>query len=52
MTNEAIITSLKDTCLLLDEKKAQFELMIHSLEKEKVAAEDELDDVENEDAKE
>jgi len=50
MTKEAIITAPKDTCVLLDEKKDQFELMIHSLEKEKDAVEDEPDDVENEDA--
>jgi len=50
MTKQAIITALKDTCVLLDEKKAQFELMIQSLEKEEAAAEDEPDDAENDDA--
>jgi len=43
MTKEEIIAALKDTCVLLDEWKAQFELMIHSMEKVEAAAEDELD---------
>ena len=41
MTKEEIIVALKDTCVMLDERKAQFELMIHSLEREDVAVEDE-----------
>jgi hypothetical protein len=34
MTKQEIVKALKDTCVLLDERKAQFELMIHSLEGE------------------
>jgi len=41
MTKEQIIVALKDTCVMLDERKAQFELMIQSLEIEDAAAEDE-----------
>ena len=41
MTKEEIIVALEDTCVMLDEKKAQFEQMIHSLEREDVVAEDE-----------
>jgi len=52
MTKQKIVTTLKDTCVLLIEKKAQFELIIHSLEKEEAAAEDELDDVEDDNADE
>jgi len=44
MTKQTIITALKDTCVLLDERKAQFELMIPYLEKEDVAAENELEE--------
>jgi len=44
MTKQEVITALKDTCVLLDERKAQFELMIHSMEKVEAAAEDESDD--------
>lgn len=28
------MSTLKDTCIMLDERKAQFELMIHALERE------------------
>jgi hypothetical protein len=31
MTKEEIIAALKDTCVMLDERKAKFELMIHTL---------------------
>jgi len=41
MTKEEIIAALKDTCVMLDERKAQFELMIHALEKENAANDDE-----------
>jgi hypothetical protein len=34
MTKEEIIAALKDTCAMLDERKAKFELMIHALEGE------------------
>jgi len=51
MTKQAIITALKDTYVLLDEKKAQFELMIHSMENKEAAVEDESDDSEDDDAK-
>ena len=43
MTKQEIVAALNDTCVMLDERKAQFELMIHSLESEDVAAEDELE---------
>jgi hypothetical protein len=33
MTKEEIIAALKDTCVMMDERKAQFELMIHALER-------------------
>jgi len=33
MTKEEIIVALKDTCVMLDERKDQFERMIHALEK-------------------
>jgi len=39
MTKEEIIVTLKDTCVMLDERKAQFEQMIHALEKVDVANE-------------
>jgi len=35
MTKQEIVTALKDTCVMLDERKAQFELMTHSLERER-----------------
>ena len=41
MTRQEIVAALQDTCVMLDERKAQFEMMINSLEKEDVAAEDE-----------
>jgi hypothetical protein len=34
ITKQEIIVALKDTCVLMDKRKAQFELMIHSLEGE------------------
>ena len=37
MTKQDIVAALKDTCVMLDERKAQFELMIHALENEDVA---------------
>ena len=40
-TKQEIVAALKDTYELLDERKAQFELMIHSLEGENADAEDE-----------
>jgi hypothetical protein len=48
MTKEEIIDSLKDTCVMLDERKAQFELMIHALEKEDDDAEGEQEESEEE----
>jgi len=41
MTKQEIVAALKDTCVRLDERKSQFELMIHSVEREDVVAEDE-----------
>jgi len=41
MTKEEIIVALKDTCVMLDSRKTQFELMIHALEKEDLANGDE-----------
>jgi len=41
MTKEEIIVALKDTCIMLDERKTQFEKMIHALEKVDVANDDE-----------
>jgi len=38
MSKEEIITSLKDTCVILDERKAQFERMIHALERKEADA--------------
>jgi hypothetical protein len=40
MTKEKIIAALKDTCTMLDERKAKFELMIHALEGKDADAED------------
>jgi hypothetical protein len=40
MTKEEIIAALRDTCVMLDERKAQFELMIHALEKEDAEKDD------------
>jgi hypothetical protein len=39
MSRNEIVVALRDTCTILDEKKAQFELMIEALENEEVAAE-------------
>jgi hypothetical protein len=52
MTRQEIVAALKDTCVMLDEKKTQFELMIHSLEKEDAAAEGEQEDHEDDNADE
>jgi len=41
MTKQDIVAALKDTCVILDERKAQLELMIYALEKEDVATADE-----------
>ena len=38
MSKEEIITALKDTCVILNERKAQFERMIHALERKEVDA--------------
>ena len=48
MTNQEIVAALKDTCVLLDERKAQFELIIHSLEGDNAGAEDEQTESEEE----
>jgi hypothetical protein len=48
VTKKEIIGALKDTCVMLDERKARFELMIHTLEKEDAAAENELEESEEE----
>ena len=37
------MAALKDTCALLDETKAQFELMIHSLEGENTGADEQAE---------
>jgi len=50
MTKEEIIVALKDTCVMLDERKAQLELIIHALEKEDVAVASEQEDNEEEEA--
>jgi len=50
MTKKEIVVALKDTCVMLDERKAQFELMIHALEKEDVANKDEHQGNEEEEA--
>ena len=50
MSKQEIVAALKDTCVMLDERKAQFDLMIHSLEREDVVAEDELEDNEDDNA--
>jgi len=50
MRKQEIVTALKDTCVMLNERKAQFELMIHSLEKEDAAAENESEESEEEEA--
>jgi len=41
MTRKEIVDALKDTCKILDERKAQFELVIQALEHEDGAAESE-----------
>jgi len=50
MTKQKIMTDLKDTCVMLDERKARFERMIHALEKEDAAAENELEESNEENA--
>jgi len=50
MTKQETVAALKDTCVMLDERKSRFELMIHSLERDDVAAEDELEDNDEDDA--
>ena len=52
MTKQEIVAALRDTCVMLDERKAKIELMIHSLEREDAAAEDEQEESEEEDADE
>jgi hypothetical protein len=49
MTKEEIVASLKDTCVMLDETKAQFEQMIHALKAEN--AENNVDHGESENDK-
>jgi hypothetical protein len=49
MTKQEIMKALKDTCVLLDKKKTQFELMIHSLEGENIVAEEQVEDEETDD---
>ena len=50
MTKKEIVAALNDTCVILDERKARFELMIHILEKEDAANEDEQEGNEEEEA--
>jgi hypothetical protein len=47
MTKEEIIAALKDTCVMLDERKAQFELMIHGLEEKYAENDDDLAESDN-----
>jgi hypothetical protein len=49
MSRNEIVAALRDICTILDEKKAQFELMIEALENEEVAAEAENPDTKEED---
>jgi hypothetical protein len=44
MTKQEIIAALKDTCVMMDKRKAQFELMIHSLEGESTDADEQEED--------
>jgi cobalamin biosynthesis protein CobT len=46
MTKQDIVAALKDTCVMLDERKVKFELMIHALEGKNDDAEDEEADSE------
>ena len=49
MTKQEIVTAFKDTCVMLDGRKAQLELMTHSLENgNDVAVENELEESEEE----
>lgn len=50
MTTQEIIAALKDTCVMMDEKKAQFELIIHSLERKDAVVEKDLKENEDYDA--
>jgi len=47
MSKEEIITAFKDTCVILEERKTQFERMIHALERKE---DDAGADAEDEDA--
>jgi len=50
MTRQDIVAALKDNCMMLDERKTQFKLMIHALEKEDVATADEQEESDEEEA--
>jgi len=50
MTKQNIVDALKDTCVILDERKAQFEIMIHALENEDVATAGEQEESDEEEA--
>lgn len=50
MTKQEIVAALKETCVLLDERKAQFELMIHSLEGEYADADVQVENEKDEEA--
>jgi len=41
MSKKEIVAALKDTCVMVDERRTQFEMMIHALEKEDVVDEGE-----------
>jgi len=49
-TKQEIVAALKDTCVILDERKTQFVLMLHSLERENVATENDLEKSKEEEA--
>jgi len=49
MTRHDIVALLTNTCVMLDERKAQFELMIHALEKKDDANADEQEGSDEED---
>jgi hypothetical protein len=46
MTKQEIVAALKDTCVMMDERKDQFELMIHSLEGESADADEQAENEE------
>jgi len=50
MTKQDIVVALKDTCVMLNERKAQFELMIHALENKDVATASEQQERDEEEA--